>query len=66
MNRTQRFTDHAITEAMIVFGGGFVSGLGHLFRMADPDNQARLKRAFKKYWIEYDDPIMQERLEWEP
>lgn len=46
-------TDHEITEAMIKFGGGFVSRLGQLFRLADSDNQARLKAAFPEYFLEY-------------
>jgi len=46
-------SDYAITEAMIVFGGGFVSGLGRLFRAADADNRATLKAAFPEYWAEY-------------
>ena len=42
-----------ITEAMIRFGGGFVFALGRLYRTADADNQARLRRAFPEYWAEY-------------
>lgn len=46
-------TDHAITEAMLVYGGSFVRALGLACRAADPENLVRLKLAFADYWIEY-------------
>lgn len=46
-------SDFEITEAMIRLGGGFVSGLGQLFRHADSDNQRRLRNAFPEYWKTY-------------
>lgn len=46
-------TDYDISEAMIRFGGGFVSQLGLLFRQADLANRARLKAAFPDYWRRY-------------
>jgi hypothetical protein len=46
-------TDYEVTEAMIVYGGSFVSALGKLFRLADSDNEARLKAAFPEYWQRY-------------
>ncbi len=45
--------DYEITEAMIRFGGSFVAQLGRLFRLADYDNQSRLRAAFPEYWREY-------------
>lgn len=48
-------TNYEVTEAMIRHGGGFVSGLGRLFRQADADNQRRLKDAFPEYWAKYTD-----------
>lgn len=48
-----RFTEWEITEAMIRFGGGFVQGLGRLYRQADHDNQRRLVSAFPEYFKEY-------------
>ena len=42
-----------VTEAMICYGGGFVQGLGRLFRQADANNQERLLRAFPEYFAEY-------------
>jgi hypothetical protein len=51
----QRFTNHEITETMITHGGGFVSGLGRLYRSADVVNQARLRDAFPDYWTQYDE-----------
>jgi len=50
---TEREADWAITEAMIVYGGGFVQQLGALYRQADEDNQRRLKAAFTEYWARY-------------
>ena len=42
-----------ITEAMIRYGGGFVKGLGQLYRIADQINQRKLRAAFPEYWIRY-------------
>jgi hypothetical protein len=47
--------DFAITDAMIRYGGSFVSGLGRLYRQADADNRASLKTAFPAYWKTYHD-----------
>lgn len=60
MENTARpqYSDHEITEAMIVYGGSFVSSLGTLFRRADVVNQAKLKAAFPEYWTSYSDPRM--------
>lgn len=55
-------TDHDITNAMIAFGGSFVSGLGMLFRRADVVNKGRLKDAFPDYWEIYRDPVMHQAL----
>lgn len=41
------------TEAMIRYGGSFVSHLGELFRMADMDNKRKLVAAFPDYFEEY-------------
>lgn len=46
-----------ITEAMIRYGGKFVTGLGRLFRLADPDNSYKLKIAFPEYWDEYEEMV---------
>jgi len=46
-------TDYEITEAMLIYGGRFVSALGALFRCADSENQQILKAAFPHYWVEY-------------
>ena len=50
-----QFSDHDITEAMIVYGGGFVAGLGRLYRTADAENREKLRAAFLEYWQEYDE-----------
>ena len=46
-------SDYEITEAMIRYGGGFVSRLGQLWQWADDSNQQWLKAAFPDYWTEY-------------
>ena len=48
-------TDYEITEAMLVFGGGFVEKLAMCFRAADEINQRRLKHAFPEVWKRYED-----------
>lgn len=55
---TQAPDDFAITEAMIRYGGGFVSSLGRLWRQADAVNKGRLREAFPEYWTSYQDPDM--------
>lgn len=47
------FTAYDITELMIQYGGGFVSGLGRLYRAADASNQAKLLAAFPEYFAQY-------------
>ena len=42
-----------IVEAMIEYGGSFVSTLGTLFRRADGTNQEKLRVAFKNYFDDY-------------
>jgi hypothetical protein len=54
MIKTQ-FSLHDITETMIVYGGGFVSQLGRLIRLADDDNTRRLVEAFPEYIQQYDE-----------
>jgi predicted RNA-binding Zn-ribbon protein involved in translation (DUF1610 family) len=46
-------SDFQITETMIEYGGGFDCRLGHLFRYADDDNQAKLKLTFADLWCQY-------------
>jgi hypothetical protein len=46
--------DYEITDAMITYGGGFVSRLGQLYRSADVVNQAKLKVAFPEIFDAYD------------
>ena len=45
--------DFYVTEAMIEYGGDFVKRLGMLYRVADSENQARIKAAFPEYWEKY-------------
>ena len=53
-------SDHQITQAMKDCGGGFVKQLGHLYRLADETNQARIKAAWPELWQNYTE--MAERL----
>ena len=46
-------TEWEIAEAMVQYGGGFVSQLGKLFRAADVDNKKRLVAAFPDYFDQY-------------
>lgn len=45
--------DFDTVDAMIRYGGGFVSALGVAWRKADADNQRRLRTAFPEYWEKY-------------
>ena len=54
-------TDWEITQAMIVYGGGFVSALGELWRRGDAHNQERLKATFADYWELYEEIASQRR-----
>jgi hypothetical protein len=55
-----------IIEAMLRYGGGFVSKLGALYRQADTHNQAILRSAFAHYWREYAEIVEQRRPRWCP
>ena len=46
-------TDDEIADAMIIYGGSFVSALGGAFRRADATNRERIKVAFADYWERY-------------
>ena len=48
-------TDEQVTEAMMRFGGGFVAGIGSLWRRGDARNRERLKAAFPDFWESYAD-----------
>jgi hypothetical protein len=45
--------DLHVVDAMIRFGGGFVSALGKAWIRADADNERRLRAAFPEVWREY-------------
>lgn len=47
------FGEWHVTEAMIVYGGSFVQGLGELYRKADAESKVKLLRAFPEYFAEY-------------
>jgi hypothetical protein len=46
-------TERDVIEAMISYGGGFVSRLGEAWLRADEDNSARLLKAFPEYCEQY-------------
>ena len=58
---------YKVTEAMIQYGGDFVSSLGKLYRQADIDNKMRLLKAFPEYFDQYTEiarrKLEQEKLE---
>jgi hypothetical protein len=45
--------DYQITDAMMNFGGSFVSMLARTFRCADYVNQQRIKDTWPELWTEY-------------
>ena len=45
--------DWYTSEAMIQEGGSFVSKLGEAFRVADPENRAKIKQAWPEYLEKY-------------
>lgn len=53
--------DEEVIEAMIQYGGGFVSALGTAWMKADGDNRAKLREAFDGYWDEYTDTVREEK-----
>jgi hypothetical protein len=46
-------SDDDVVDAMIAYGGGFVSQLGKAWRAADRHNHATLKLAFLDLWEKY-------------
>jgi hypothetical protein len=54
-------TDWDTTEAMIVYGGAFVGGLGMLWRVADPTNRIKLEVAFLFHFEKYRELAEQRR-----
>lgn len=54
-------TDYEISDAMMAFGGSFVSALGALYRSADRNNQVRIKTAWPEYWEQYREVVQLQR-----
>jgi hypothetical protein len=50
---TQYDQDWWTAESMMLEGGEFVRLLGKLARHADPENLAKIKMTWPKYWSEY-------------
>lgn len=46
---------YEITEAMLIYGGGFVHNLAVALRSADETNKRILVMAFQDYWRQYDE-----------
>ncbi len=47
--------DMKVIQAMMRFGGSFVSNLGKAAMAADANNLQRIKDAFPEYWQQYED-----------
>lgn len=47
-------SDELVIEAMMRFGGSFVSALGQAAMYADPENLRRMKRTWPEYWERYE------------
>jgi hypothetical protein len=45
--------DHAIVQAMIHYGGSFVSKLGEAYQAADGVNRAKIRATWPDYWTSY-------------
>lgn len=45
--------DFYITEAMMVYGGRFVSSLAHTYRKGDMQNQAKIRHQWPEVWEKY-------------
>ncbi len=43
----------AVANAMLNYGGSFVSSLGKALLDADETNQQKIKDSFPKYWNQY-------------
>lgn len=52
-DRAFHITDYEVVEAMVIYGGSFVSALGKAYQAADAQNVAKLKAAFPEYWATY-------------
>ncbi len=52
-NDAFHLTDYDVIQAMVTYGGSFVSALGKAYQAADSENVARLKAAFPEYWATY-------------
>ncbi len=44
-----------VAQAMIYYGGSFISHLGQALLRADASNTKKIRRAFHKYWKTYSD-----------
>ncbi len=53
MEQVDREESRIVAEAMVKFGGGFVSALGAALQKADGGNQARIKAGFPDVWSSY-------------
>ena len=53
--RQYRCSRAEITDAMRMYGGGFVKQLAALLSLADLDNQRKLEAAFSDYFHQYDE-----------
>lgn len=51
--RINTVTDYEMAQAMISFGGSFVTYLGQAWHAADEANRAKLLAAFPQYVLEY-------------
>lgn len=58
---TQPINRLDVLDAMIRYGGGFVSRLGEAWLRADDDNDRRLREAFPHYWEQYEAVARQQR-----
>lgn len=56
MNEFDGYAEHfAIGQAMIIYGGSFMSNLGKALQYADSENQRKIKETWPEDWQRYRD-----------
>ncbi len=48
-----KIPDHEVINAMLEYGGGFMQQIAMAFRVADPENQNRIKTTWPDEWAKY-------------
>lgn len=54
-SKIEYYETREVAEAMIKYGGSFVSCLGQALLHADLENSKKIKKTFRDYWNKYYD-----------